>query len=287
MSMPKHAAEIDAAIRSWRQGDITLDGGLEFLHLANLSRPLSLSAQHTAAASDAQPPPDEVLPLMEEVSGLVILSQTCDIIRNCIERPFVEVAPLILVDEDYLEAIKRLKRPNFAYVPATADRRLVADLDRSMTIEKSIVAKWTRIPGWTSDEEIRDFAEAISRKHSRFAFPDDFEMAASRLQKRWVEKHDKQSPEGAHLRALREIRVRGAPSWDASEVDISFWFIKESDPVGFPAAWAAWAETWMKLFDYNERLRVEPPTVCRLEDMTARDYVESDRLDLNRLSRAA
>lgn len=285
MAIPKHAAEIDAAIKNWRQGDITLDRGLEFLHLANLSRPLSPSAQDTAAGSDAQPPPDETVPLMQEVPGLVILSQTCDIVRNCIERPFVEVAPLIQVDEDYLEAIKRLKRPNFAYVPATASHRLVADLDRSMTIEKSVVAKWTRVPGWTRDEEVRDFAEAISRKHSQFAFPDDFEMAGSRLQKRWVEKHDKQTPEGAHLRALREIRVRAAPSWDASEVHISFWFIKENDPVGFPAAWSTWADNWIKLFDYNDRLRLEPPTVCRLEDMTARDYVESDRLDLNRLSR--
>ena len=75
------------------------------------------------------------------------------------------------------------------------------------------------------------------------AFPDEFEMAANRLQKRWLEKHDKQSPEGAHLRALREIRVRAAPSWDASEVHISFWFVKESDPVGFPAAWTLGPKT--------------------------------------------
>lgn len=153
MAISKHAAEIDAAIRNWRQGDVTLDRGLEFLHLVNLSRPLSPSAQRTADSS-TQPAPDESVPLMEEVPGLVILSQTCDIVRNCIERPFVEVAPLVLVEDDHLEDIKRLKRPAFAYVPATASCRLVADLDRSMTIEKSIVAKWTRIPGWTRDEEI-------------------------------------------------------------------------------------------------------------------------------------
>lgn len=215
-----------------------------------------------------------------------MLTQTCDVVRKCTERPFVEVAPLVAVTEQIFQDISRLKRPGFAYVPATAERMLVADLDRTMTVEKSIVANWTRIPGWTTDEEIRDFAEALSRKRSRFAFPNDFEQAVSRLQDRLIQKHDKDSPEGAHLRALREIRVRAAPAWGASEVTISFWFIKNGDPIGFPATWSTFAERWMKLFDDSERFRLEPPTVCRLEDMTARDYLESDRLDLNRLSRS-
>ena len=42
----------------------------------------------------------------------------------------------------------------------------------------------------------------------------------------------------------------------------------------------------LALFEQDEggRFRLDAPIACRLEDMTARDYVDSDRLDLDRLS---
>jgi hypothetical protein len=124
----------------------------------------------------------------------------------------------------------------------------------------------------------------LSRKRSRFAFPDDFVAAAGRLQERLTEKHDKLSEEGALLRGLREIRVRAAPSWDSQQVQLSWWFIKDADPEIDKVDWPGWAEKWVNLFPQSGRFQCDPPTVCRLEDMTALDYVESDRLDLDRLS---
>jgi hypothetical protein len=153
-----------------------------------------------------------------------------------------------------------------------------------MAVEKSLVADWTRVQGWETDSDMRDFALALSRKRSRFAFPDVFVAAAGQLQERLTEKHDKQSDEGAHLRALREIRVRAAPSWDSEQVQLSWWFIKVADPEIGKVDWPGWVEKWIKLFPQSGRFQSDPPTVCRLEDMTARDYVESDRLDLDRLS---
>jgi len=279
------AEKINAALQHWRQGDVVLDSDLEFLHLADLSRPLSPASNQVAdnplAAGEILP---GATPILDQVAGLVMLTQTCDVVRDCRKRPFVEVAPLVQVTADELNDIQRLKRPAFAYVPATGADRLVADLDRTMTVEKSLVAVWTRVPGWKSDSELRDFALALSRKRSRFAFPDDFVAAAGQLQERLVEKHDKQSDEGAHLRALREIRVRAAPSWDADQVQLSWWFIKEADPEIDKVDWPGWAEKWIKLFPQSGRFQCDPPTVCRLEDMTALDYVESDPLDLDRLS---
>ena len=113
---------------------------------------------------------------------MVMLSQTCDVVRGCRERPFVEIAPLMRMSEQDVEAVRRLKRPAFACVSATAADCLVADLDRTMTVEKALVAGWTRIPGWETDAELRDFALALARKRSRFAFPDDFVSAAQPLQ---------------------------------------------------------------------------------------------------------
>ena len=65
-----------------------------------------------------------------------------------------------------------------------------------MTVEKAIVAGWTRIPGWETDNDLRDFARALARKRSRYAFPDDFVAAARSLQERLTDKHNKQTDEG-------------------------------------------------------------------------------------------
>ncbi len=277
---------IDQALQAWCQGDISLDAGLEFLHPADLSRPHSPASAQVAEAltKDGEAIEAGPTPVLDEVRGAVILSQTCDVVRGCLDRAFVEVAPLIEVSEQWVEEIRRLKRPAFAYVPATAGQLLVADLDRTMTVEKALIARWTRIPGWETDDELRDFASALARKRSRFAFPDDFVAAARSLQKHLIDKHNRQTDEGAHLRALREIRVRAAPSWNDNEVWLSWWFIKDADPVEVKADWPTFLKEWLALFDQTKRFRLEPSIACRLEDMTAHDYVESDRLDLDRLS---
>ena len=279
---------IDQALRAWRQGDVSLDAGLGFLHLADLSRPHSPASMQAAEAAVGEGEAITVAAtaVTDETRGMVMLSQTCDVIRNCRSRPFVEVAPLVEVPEPWVDEIRRLKRPAFAHVPTTADRHLVADLDRVMTVEKALVAGWTRIPGWETDEELRDFAQSLARKRSRFAFPDDFVAAASRLQAHMVARHNRQTNEGAHLRRLHEIRVRAAPSWEADQVQLSWWFVKDGDPPDIPADWPSLLDRWLALFEQKVggRFRLDAPIACRLEDMTARDYVDSDRLDLDRLS---
>jgi hypothetical protein len=287
MVSAEEADEIDKALDPWRQGDITLDAGLALVHLADLSRPLSPVAEQALNDSGQEAPSlaSEPTPIADEgVRGLVVLTQTCDIVRKCTDRPFIEVAPLVQVSSARLRMIRDLKMPSFAYIPATAEQMLVADLDRSMTVEKSVAAKWTRVAGWQTDEEGRDFAVALGRKRTRFSFPDDFQKAINTMQKRLLDKHNRLSAEGAHLRALREIRVRAAPSWDTASVKLSFWFIKKTEPDGFDPAWPNVIESWIELFDQTGRFQIELALPCRLEDITARDYVESEHLDLDQLS---
>jgi hypothetical protein len=277
---------IDAVLAGWRQGDITLDAGLVFLHLADLARPITAEARETSRSlwPDGPPPHPDPGAVFAEAPGFVVLTQTCDIVRPSSQRPYLEIAPLVPVDTTVLEEVRRLRRPGFAYVPLAAPQRLVADLDRTMTIEKAVVVGWRRQPGWTTDEEARAFAEALARKRARFAFPDDFVAAIQKLQDRLAKRHNKSHAEGAHLRALREIRVRAAPSWDDETVELTFWFIKDGDPVGYPLGWSSWIEEWAGLFDQTGRYRIEAAIAVRLQDITAQDYVESDRLDLDQLS---
>lgn len=260
---------IDDAIQTWRQGDCVLEDGLTFVHRVEAS-------PNDADAGDLLETP---------VDGLIVLTQTCDLVRTHIERPFVEVSPLVVVEEEVLQQVRRGRRPALAFVPPLEPKQLVADLDRVMTIDKAVLAGWGRVVGWNSDAELRQFAAALSRKRARFAFPDDFVEVARSLQSRLTAKHDKQTAEGRALQALREIRVRAEPSWDASEVQLELLLIRDEDEDVFEGApWSSHIETWEALVAPSGRFGSVAMTLTTLSDMTAADYVGSDPLDLDHLS---
>jgi hypothetical protein len=270
------AASVDDALSSWRQGDCVL-GEHWFAHRLNKSFTVT-DAGRVAADADADLAEQQVL-------GLVVITQTCDIVRSCTERPYVEVCPLVEVDDDRLREVQRGRRPAYGFVPLVADRKLVADLDRVMTVEKPVVAGWERTPGWGTDAEARSFALALARKRVRFAFPDDFTLLAKKLQARLGDKHDKNTDEGRGLRALREIRVCASPSWDAPSTEIFFWFIRDDADATFEGkSWADLLKDWLKLVPATGRFTSIDGQVATLQEMTAQDYVDSDPLDLDHLS---
>jgi hypothetical protein len=90
------AKRIDTPLTKWRQGDWALDEAW-FVHVGDASTPLSESA--------AQAEEGGVQVFTSEVAGLVIVTQTCDIVRSCTTRPYVEVAPLMQVNEHDLHTI--------------------------------------------------------------------------------------------------------------------------------------------------------------------------------------
>lgn len=267
---------VDTALRHWRQGDCVI-GEQWFVH--RLAPDIPLTEEATDAAQQG-------VDLAEmEVRGFLVISQTCDIVRSCVERPYVEVAPLVEINAGELGIIERGRRPRYAFVPGLKYRNLVGDLDRVMTVEKAVVASWKRIVGCATDQETRNLAQTLARKRSRFAFPDDFTSFANKLQGRLQEKHNKQSNEGEALRTLREIRVRAAPSWNDNPVDIMFWFIRnEVEPDFKGQSWDTFLESWLKLVPATARFNPVYGIVLTLDDLTARDYVESDPLDLDYLS---
>ncbi len=272
----EEAKRVDAALSAWRQGDFTRDETW-FVHVGDGAYPLT----DTAAEAEG----DGVQALTSEVMGLVVVSQTCDIVRGCTARPFVEVAPLVdIPDADYHQ-VKKGRRPALAALPNLEAERLVVDLDRVMTVEKSVVATWRRTPGHDTDYDARVFAQALARKRARFAFPDDFTALARKLQHRLTEKHDKATDEGRGLRALREIRIRATPSWDAPEVELLFWFIRNDTDATFEGkSWADLLPAWLKFVSAEGRFRHVYGQVSTLRDMTAEEYNDSDPLDLDHLS---
>lgn len=270
--------EVDEALKNWSQGDCVV-GEYWFMHRFNPQQPL------TEISQDVVNQDSETDLAEDEVRGFVVVTQTCDIVRSCRDRPFVEVVPLVEVKQQLLWEIQKARRPQYAYISGVADLNLVADLDRVMTVEKAVVAEWKRKKGCLNDEDIRALALALTRKRARFAFPDDFINFVSKLQKRMKDKHDKNSDEGEALRALREIRVRSSPSWNGSQVELMFWFIRDQEQLDWKGSqWNELLEKWLNLIPKSGRFDKVEGSVVALEDITAKDYIESDPLDLDNLS---
>lgn len=268
--------QVDQQLEDWRQGDCVV-GEQWFLFRTDVARPLT---DDGAAAAE-----EGVENAEAEVQGLAVVTQTCDLVRRCGDRPFVEVCPLVEVEESVLRETERGRRPNYAFIPGVADQLLVADLDRVMTVEKSVVAGWERLQGCLDDDSTRRLSLALARKRARTAFPDDFVAFASPLMKRMLSKHDKESDEGRALRALRELRVRATPSWDADEVMLMIWFIRSEDEPSFEnQGWDQYLDAWLKRVPKKDRFVDVAGVVTTLDDLTAREYVESDPLDLDHLS---
>ncbi len=218
-----------------------------------------------------------------EVRGLVVATQTCDIVRSPVTHPFVEVCPLVEVGESVVKEAQKLLRPAYLYIPSSANPCLVADLNRVMTVEKAVVAQWERMPGWTTDEELRKLQWSLARKRKRFAFPDDFNELIRSLEQRFKKKHDKQSPEGEFLRELPQVLVQAIPNWDAHSIELFSWFVRDEN-CDDPAGIVTQVDSWMEQLEPSGRFVNAEHVVSTFKDMTAQDYLSADMLDLEYLS---
>lgn len=281
----EQAKAVDDEMQRWNQGDIVPASALSFVHVADLTCPLTPQAEDLAAVDSD---PEDSLGIVDTRvdTGFVVLSQTCDVVRSCAFRPFVEVAVLHPVSAQDMAYVKRAQMPRFALVPALEARSQVADLDRTMTIEKAVLAQITddqRVQGCRDDAERQAFAAALSRKHGRFAFPDDFSPAAGKMFDRIKDKHGNNSPEGAFLDALYAIRVECAEGWDAPEIHLRFLFIQTQVGVEQEPAQAL-AQQIVARFKASAKYAKPEVVVVSLATLSAERYLASYPLDLDYLS---
>ena len=170
---------------TWRQGDVVCGDTFQFIHLADLRWPTTAKADELAR--ELAPESDSLEIVGVDVLGLVVLTQTCDLVRPCTERPYVEVCPLIELPDNQAALVRLGRRPRFAPLPALNDDKWAADLDRVMTVEKGLIAALTdrRERGVVSETEIRIFAEFLGMKRLRAALPDEFAVAARPMRQRF------------------------------------------------------------------------------------------------------
>lgn len=216
--------------------------------------------------------------------GVAIISQSCDLIRDVELKPFVHVAALERANEVELERTRTLGSPGLVYLPNLAPLRLVVNLDTVAAVQKELVATWDRQPGCASDDEQRSLAAALARHRQRFAFPDEFNKAVKPFRK-WVQgKRSADSADGRLVRALRETRV-SVDSWEAPKTLLFTLIMHEPAPAADEKAW----ETILSKLEGKFSHEGYPPAEFRLvtyDDISARELLESDRLDLDGLSDA-
>ena len=277
---PDHALvqRVNACLRSRRQGDV-----LELEALTWVVMPgIALTAEAAASAGDG-------LTSVAAASAhpMAVISQTCDVVRDCEQRRFLLLAPVVTLEKSKAGLARRGSSPRYVHLPGLGDDAFV-DLDRVVTIEKSVVleAVWHR--GLPEENSQRLFGERVARSFSRFAFPDDLIHAVQGLVERIKEKHVKDSNEGKALRTLKEIRITGVPSWHADEIDTFISFSpatrEEALQLMEEQAWDELIDEWIGRTKQFGSIRRVDGMMIPLDEMAARDYLNSDPLDLEHLS---
>lgn len=278
---PASAADVDRALVDVRQGDVVAVDAIGWI--GDPAVPLTPQMR----AADSTSTADEASFVSVSTEAVVVVSQTCDVVRPCADRPLVTVAHVVHLDSGLAVESRRGYRPRYAHVPALGNDAF-ADLDVLMTVEKSIVAAGNATRGCEDEREARRFAQQVGRKFARVAFPDDLVASLGPLVDRIKRKHDRDSFEGRALAALSEIRVTGNPSWSASSIDVFLTFAPrtraDAHSVGNDAEWDECVDSWISRCRPRGVVNAVDGAMLPLSDLTALEYVDSDGLDLNHLS---
>lgn len=199
------ADEIAEKLLRWRQGDYACDvGGFLFADVSE-----------DGDAFDARESSDKV-------AGLVVISQTCDVVRLTDDKRFVSVSPLMVPADRGEKEIAAGRFPSLTMLEHPPAVGMYVDLARVMSVSKHLLASWDRRPGFTSQDRAIRFAGAIERKMGRFAFPDDFDLATKPFQNRVRERHNKpDSPVGRVYRSIDQLRFLASPNWEADAVEVT------------------------------------------------------------------
>lgn len=253
-------------LTEWRQGDFTTDASVA-IRLAHHEK-------------DGPRPKGS-----RDHKGMVVVSQTCDIIREVEKQGTVIVASLVEVYPGTYANVKRRSAPRYIAMPE-AGENIVADLTTMMTIEKPLVAKWKRVEGF-SDRERVNFSRAVALFFSRPALPNNLVSSLGKFRKEVLKKAPKLSTEfGKILNCVDEFRINEAAD---GEYQLLVFLVEmpELDGTRNRDEIAKKVEASIRVALGEDGLAAlidTPILVTTADDQTAREYLSSIPLDLNILS---
>jgi hypothetical protein len=221
------------------------------------------------------------------ISGLIVVSQTCDIVRCQPGKEYVVVAPLVEIEASKAGFILSGATPGFSPVEHPPAEYVFADLSRMMTVHKKELAGWKRQKGFSDEAKLVRFAGALERKHGRFAFPDDFaEAVIGALRDKFKKFQKKDSNNGRIVRSINHVRVQAAPTWNAPEKKIGFRFVLEDELEAGYSEISTYVKDALKAIVLPAGYSFEDPgfTLKNLDGYSARDWCTSQRIDWDYIS---
>lgn len=211
-SMPPVTEEATAALADYSQGEIVGLGSLPVIRPWPPADPIPLTfwkrlkgVLRPSRASNA--PSGQSAPY-----GSVVLSQTCDIVQS--DRLTVQLAPLVPLTGQRANEARTGRRPRYVPLP-NADDGLFIDLENITTVHKNDLVGLVHRPGINVPGEGRKLAQAVGRRFTRFAFPDDLHPWLRPLEELLQKKAARPtSPEGMALTSVIEIRIEAKGGWE-------------------------------------------------------------------------
>lgn len=277
VSNAKTNSNIVQCLADWQQGDFSLEcGGLVFRDVAETD-------EETGEPTD--------IFCDDAVLGFVVISQTCDIVRDPTETALkhVSVCPLVEIDSSGLSYIEKGKVPRFELIANTPENSVV-DFSRTMSVSKELLVTWEKQRGCPSERDQFRFARSLERFFGRFAFPDAFNDSLAKFRNSVFNRHEKNSDFGKAIRSTRELRVYPHANWNNSEsVPVTFIFILEDKverEIESREMIDEQLEPVVKDINWKAPFSLHEPGIrlAELKDLTAADYLNSYPLDLNSLS---
>lgn len=189
------------------QNDIQLEQGsvIEGISSIPVSRFDSLSGQWQTYDEDC---PD----------GVVVISQTCDVIRAVEANGSVQVAKIRRLEGQEYNSSACGERPRYAPL-SIGDCKLFADLGCIATVLlENITKDMLRDGSIRCAENSRLFRDLIGRRFARFPFPDAVVLWCNHLRTKIAPKARRNGNQGKLLRKVTCIRIEDANNWRNSDV---------------------------------------------------------------------
>lgn len=165
---------------------------------------------------------------LEAPQGVVILSQTCDVVQKSKARCLV--APVIIDPSDgELSSAKKGQKPLHLYLESiTAEpRRCLADMEYAVSVPKATLVGLpitARYVERASGNAARQVAWRVGRAFSRFPFPDEVYPAFSKLRRQAQEKAGSAGNFGGVLDLLEDLRV-AADQWSRPSRNLTLYVV--------------------------------------------------------------
>jgi len=155
---------------------------------------------------------------LDAPAGVVILSQTCDVVRETL--PYLHVGPRKLLSDNDARLARRGRRPRYVHLPEIGETEFV-DLANIGSIHKALVAQASSVRGVSSDAQISRFGKAVGRYFNRFAYPGDVNRFLKPLADAIQSKSGNlESAEGRRIEEVLQLRIESLNGWLHAPYDL-------------------------------------------------------------------